>query len=67
MSVEITCGKCGEKITNMKMLKSLKDVMKPSNGKCPSCGQKLSTSEFSLDVQENNQKSSQHNIFYFIF
>jgi DNA-directed RNA polymerase subunit RPC12/RpoP len=52
MSVEITCGKCGEKITNMKMLKSLKDVLKSSNGKCPSCGQKLSTSEFSLDVQE---------------
>ena len=53
MSVEVTCGKCGEKITNMKMLKSLKDVMNPYNGKCPSCGQKLSTSEFSLDVQEN--------------
>ena len=53
MSVEIICGKCGEKITNMKMLKSLKDVMNPTNGKCPSCGQKLSTSEFSLDVQEN--------------
>ena len=52
MSVEVVCGKCGEKITNMKMLKSLKDVMNPSNGKCPSCGQKLSTSEFSLDVQE---------------
>ena len=52
MSVEVTCGKCGEKITNMKMLKSLKDVMNPYSGKCPSCGQKLSTSEFSLDVQE---------------
>ena len=35
MSVEVTCGKCGEKITNMKMLKSLKDVMNPYNGKCP--------------------------------
>jgi DNA repair exonuclease SbcCD ATPase subunit len=56
MSVEITCGKCGEKITNMKMLKSLKDVLNPTNGKCPSCGQKLSTSEFSLDVQENKQQ-----------
>ena len=33
-------------------LKSLKDVLNPSNGKCPFCGQKLSTSEFSLDVQE---------------
>ncbi|MDH5657765.1 MAG: hypothetical protein OEY17_00230 [Nitrosopumilus sp.] len=53
MSVEIACGKCGAKITNMKMLKSLKDVINPTNGKCPSCGQKLSTSEFSLDVQEN--------------
>jgi hypothetical protein len=27
--------------------------MKPYDGKCPSCGQKLSISEFSLDVQEN--------------
>jgi len=26
--------------------------LNPSDGKCPSCGQKLSTSEFSLDVQE---------------
>ncbi|MDC4231131.1 MAG: hypothetical protein M8319_02250 [Nitrosopumilus sp.] len=52
MSVEVTCGKCGEKITDMKMLKSLKDVVRPYNNKCPSCGQKLSTSEFSLDVQE---------------
>ncbi len=53
MSVEVTCGKCGEKITNMKMLKSLKDVMNPYSGKCPFCGQKLSNTEFSLDVQEN--------------
>jgi len=53
MSVEVTCGKCGEKITNMKMLKSLKDVMKPYNNKCPSCGYMLSTSEFALDAQDN--------------
>jgi C4-type Zn-finger protein len=26
--------------------------LNPTNGKCPSCGQKLSTSEFSLDVGE---------------
>jgi hypothetical protein len=30
--------------------------LNPSNGKCPSCGQKLSTSEFSLDVQERWSK-----------
>jgi uncharacterized Zn finger protein len=53
MSVEITCGKCSEKISNIKMLKSLKDVMNPYNGKCPSCGQALSTSEFVLDVNKN--------------
>lgn len=53
MSVDITCGKCGEKVSTIKMLKSIKDVMRPYNGKCPSCGQTLSTSEFTLDVQEN--------------
>ena len=52
MSVEITCGKCGEKITDLKMLKSIREVLNPHSGKCPSCGQKLSPSEFSLDVQE---------------
>ena len=52
MSIEVTCGKCGERITSIKMLKSLKDTMKPYNGTCPSCGQALSTSEFALDVQE---------------
>jgi sarcosine oxidase delta subunit len=30
--------------------------LNPSNGKCPFCGQKLSTSEFSLDVQERWSK-----------
>ena len=33
MSVEITCGKCGEKIKDMKMLKSIKDVLNPTSGK----------------------------------
>jgi hypothetical protein len=35
-------------------------VLNPTNGKCPSCGQKLSTSEFSLDVEE---KWSHHDLF----
>ena len=52
MSVDITCGKCGEKISTMQMLKSVKDVMKHYSGKCPSCGQTLSTAEFSLDVEK---------------
>ena len=64
MSVEITCGKCGEKIKDMKMLKSLKDVLNPTSGKCPFCGQKLSTSEFSLNVEE---KWSHDDLFLLIF
>ena len=52
MSVEIVCGKCGEKISSMKMLKSIKDVLKHYNNKCPSCGQALSTTEFSLDAEK---------------
>ena len=51
MSVDITCGKCGEKISTMQMLKSVKDVLKHYNNKCPSCGQMLSTTEFSLDAE----------------
>ena len=53
MSVDISCGKCGEKISTMKMLKSIKDVLKHYNNKCPSCGQALSTNEFSLDTEKN--------------
>ena len=51
MSVDITCGKCGEKISTMQMLKSVKDVLKHYNNKCPSCGQALSSTEFSLDAE----------------
>ena len=54
MSVEIVCGKCGEKIDNMKMLKSVKDVMKQYNNKCPNCGQKLSPVDFSTDIQKKD-------------
>ena len=54
MSVDVTCGKCGIKISTMKMLKSVKDVMKHYNNKCPFCGQLLSTTEFSLDAEKND-------------
>jgi len=49
----VVCGKCGSRIVNMKMLKPVKDVMKSHNNKCPSCGQNLSTSEFTVDIQKN--------------
>ena len=37
MSVDISCGKCGEKISTMQMLKSIKDVLKHGRGD-PPCG-----------------------------
>ena len=52
MSVEIICGKCGEKISNLKMLKSVKDIMKHHNNKCPNSGQKLSMVDFSTEVEK---------------
>ena len=52
MSVDINCGKRGEKISTMQMLKSVKDVMKHYNNKCPSCGQVLSVTEFLLDTEK---------------
>jgi len=33
-------------------VKIIKRCFESTNGKCPSCGQKLSTSEFSLDVEK---------------
>ena len=52
MSVDVNCGKCGEKISTMRMLKSVKDVMKHYNNKCPSWGQVLSVTEFLVDVEK---------------
>ena len=52
MSADISCGKCGKKIFTMQTLKSVKDVMKHYNNKCPSCGQALSVTEFSLDLEK---------------
>ena len=53
MSVEIRCGKCGEKIATMKMLKPIREALSQYDGKCPACGQKLSASDYSLDVEES--------------
>jgi len=66
MSVDVTCGKCGEKISTMQMLKSVKDVMKHYNNKCPSCGQTLSTAEFSLDVEKKDRFFSFRSKYYLL-
>lgn len=50
--VEVTCGKCGETISGMVMLKPIKEVVKKHGGRCPSCGQALSPSDFSIEADE---------------
>jgi len=52
MPVDVKCGKRGENISTMKMLKSIKDTQKHYDNKCPSCGQKLSITDFSLDAEK---------------
>ncbi len=52
MSASVVCGKCGKTITNMRVLRSLRDTMSPTRGKCPACGERLSSSEFEIDAQE---------------
>ena len=52
MSVDVTCGKCGEKISTIQMLKSVKDVMKHYNNKCPHCRQRLSTTDFTMNTEK---------------
>ncbi|MGH9909165.1 MAG: hypothetical protein ACRD32_00845 [Nitrososphaerales archaeon] len=52
MSVEVVCGKCGANIYTMRILKPVKDVLRTSNNKCPSCGQTLSTTDFGVSVSK---------------
>ncbi|MFQ5940467.1 MAG: hypothetical protein ACE5KA_02055 [Nitrososphaerales archaeon] len=50
MSLEVTCGKCGAIIYTMRILKPIKDVLRASNNKCPSCGNTLSATDFTVSV-----------------
>ena len=52
MPISVTCGKCGKTIETMTMLKPIKDVMKRHGGRCPSCRQVLSPSDFLIEAEE---------------
>ncbi|MBI1663893.1 MAG: hypothetical protein IS860_10545 [Nitrosopumilus sp.] len=52
MIVDVVCESCGKIIKSMIKLRSLKDIMSPLSNKCPFCGKKLSTSDFTLEVEE---------------
>ena len=51
-SIEIVCGKCGSVINKIISLKSIKDVLRPTNGRCRICGNALNPSEFTIDLEK---------------
>ena len=51
-SIEITCEKCGGRINRIINIKSIKDVLRPFNGRCNSCGVNLNPSDFELHMQK---------------
>lgn len=50
--IVVTCGKCGKTISTMVMLKPIKEVVRKHGGRCPSCGQVLSPSDFLIEAEE---------------
>jgi hypothetical protein len=50
LSADVVCGKCGSVIYQMRMLKSVKDSLRGSNGRCPVCGAALNPVDFSVSV-----------------
>ena len=50
--IEVTCGKCGETLSTMGMLKPVKEAAGRHGGRCPGCGQALSLSDFSVEADE---------------
>ncbi len=51
-SIEVKCGKCGGIISKMINLKSLKDILRSSKGKCNTCGTELNTSDFIISMEK---------------
>ncbi len=50
-SIEIMCEKCGGRIIRIISMKSVKDVLRPFNGRCNSCGVSLNPSDFELHME----------------
>jgi hypothetical protein len=49
-SVDVVCRKCGSTIYMMRTLKSVRDVLRPSNGKCIVCGSILNPGDFTVSA-----------------
>lgn len=48
--LEVVCGNCGSTINRMINLKSIKDSIRLSSGRCNKCGISLNPSDFSLNT-----------------
>lgn len=48
--LEVVCGNCGSTINRMINLKSIRDSIRPSSGRCNKCGISLNPSDFSLNT-----------------
>ncbi|HEX2557008.1 MAG TPA: hypothetical protein VHK86_01680 [Nitrososphaera sp.] len=50
LSADVVCGKCGSVVYQMRMLKSVKDALRGTNGRCPVCGAALNPADFAVSV-----------------
>jgi NAD-dependent SIR2 family protein deacetylase len=53
-SVEVVCKKCGSTIYRMRILKSIRDILRQSNGRCNVCGTMLNPGDFIVSVEKRN-------------
>jgi len=51
-SIEVVCGKCGAVINKILNLKSIKDILRSSNGRCNVCGNSLNPTEFTITMEK---------------
>ena len=52
-SIEIICGKCGCVINKMINLKSIRDVLRTSSGRCSTCGIQLNATDFTVNMEKH--------------
>jgi len=52
LAADVLCGKCGSIVYQMRMLKSIKDTLRTTNGRCPVCGAALNPGDFAVAVSK---------------
>ncbi|HEX7032790.1 MAG TPA: hypothetical protein VF172_07315 [Nitrososphaera sp.] len=52
LAADVVCGKCGSVVYQMRMLKSVRDALRPTNGRCPVCGAALNPGDFTVTANK---------------